>query len=288
MIRSLRFLALLALVCTLTACGNVPQPFRGTPQATTGNPLIDVPAAMGVELLPVQGLPPDVSAKVTRAVAERLLDLEIPAEPVQRAGALGFQLSGRASASVTSPGGEQFDVLWSLRSRRGVHLTDFTQTVRVPPDGPVSVARDTAQYIAYAMGLADAPPAAPGQAAAAAKPALPTLSVKPVDGAPGDGSESLRLAIMQAMADAGFKRDDITPEITLFSSITVTERDLAQQDVVITWRAVLPDGRELGQLHLENTIPHGALDGLWGPTAFAIASAAQPQLAQLLRAQPTP
>ncbi len=288
MIRAFRVFALLALLGALTACGNAPQPFRGTPKVSTDNPLIDVPAAMGVEILPVQGLAPDLSGKVTRAVAERLLDLEIPAEPVQHAGPLGFQLTGRAGASVTSPGGEQFDVQWSLRSRRGVRLTEFTQTVRVPPEGTVSVAAETAQHIAYAMGLTDTAPPPPGQAPAAAKAVLPTLSVKAVDGAPGDGAESLRLAIMQAMAEAGFKRDDITPDITLLSAIKVTLHDLSQQDVVITWRAVLRDGRELGQLHLENTIPAGALDGVWGPTAFSIASAAQPQLATLLSSQLPP
>ena len=55
---------------------------------------------------------------------------------------------------------------------------------------------------------------------------------------------------------------------------------------MITWHAVLRDGRELGQLHLENIVPNGALDGHWGPTAFAIAAAAQPNLVKLVTTQP--
>ena len=99
----------------LTACGHVPQPFRGAPKAMTDNPLIDIPAAMGVELLPVSGLQPETSSRLTHAVADRLMAMEIPAGPVAKPGGLGFIVSGHAGASVTSPGGEQFDVTWTVQ-----------------------------------------------------------------------------------------------------------------------------------------------------------------------------
>ena len=42
------------------------------------------------------------------------------------------------------------------------------------------------------------------------------------------------------------------------------------------------DGKDLGTVRLDNTIPNGALDGPWGPTAFAIATAAAPDIVSLL------
>ena len=55
-----------------------------------------------------------------------------------------------------------------------------------------------------------------------------------------------------------------------------------QQKVEIVWHAVARDGKDLGTVKLANTIPSGALDGSWGPTAFAIANAAASDLVALL------
>ncbi len=281
------FVLLLACLMSLSACGSVPQPFRGAPKLGTGNPLLDVPSATGVEVLPIEGMAPEVSARITRIIADQLMELEIPAEAVPKPGHLGFILAGRANASVTSPGGEQFDISWSVRTRQGAVMARFNQTVQVPleSDVPIPVSRQAADYVADAMGLSQTPvigPAAAAAAAAANKPVYPKVSVKPVEGAPGDGRESLRLAVLQALTDGGTPRDDIDPEVILTCTFETKPLDLTQQHVLITWRALTKDGKELGVLHLENDIPSGALDGAWGPTAFAIAAAAQPNLLKLI------
>ena len=54
----------------------------------------------------------------------------------------------------------------------------------------------------------------------------------------------------------------------------------------ISWRGVLRDGRELGVVKLQNTVPVGSLDGAWGPTAFTIAAAAQKDLLRLIGSAP--
>lgn len=285
------FVLVLIAALSLSACGSVPQPFRGAPKLGTGNPLLDMPSATGVEVLPIEGIAPEVSARITRVIADQLMELEIPAEAVPKPGHLGFVLAGRASASVTSPGGEQFDITWSVRSRQGAVMARFNQTVQVPPetDVPVPVSRLAADYVADAMGLSKSPVIGPAAAAAAAvanRPTYPSISVKPVDGAPGDGRESLRLAILQALSDGGARRDDVNPDISLTCTFESKPLDLTQQHVTITWRALDRDGKELGVLHLENDIPSGALDGAWGPTAFAIAAAAQPNLLKLISIKP--
>jgi hypothetical protein len=58
------------------------------------------------------------------------------------------------------------------------------------------------------------------------------------------------------------------------------------QQVEIVWRATARGGANLGTMRLDNTIPNGALDGPWGPTAFAIADAAAADLVTLLTSAP--
>jgi hypothetical protein len=127
---------------------------------------------------------------------------------------------------------------------------------------------------------------APTQAPAPVKMRLPRISIAPVEGAPGDGRESLRLALIQVMFERGVARDESNPEITLRAVMTSVPVPGDQQKVQIVWRAIARDGKELGTVKLDNTIPNGALDGSWGPTAFAIANAAAGDLVALLGSTP--
>jgi hypothetical protein len=128
----------------------------------------------------------------------------------------------------------------------------------------------------------------PAAVAPPPRPAFLTVSVKPVEGAPGDGRESLRLAVLQALTENGVKRDDVNPQVILTCEMTITAYDATIQKVEILWRALDPDGKELGTVKLDNAIPVGTLDGPWGPTAFAVAAAAANDLLTLLLAPATP
>src|SRR5579871_6642078 len=113
-----RLIVLAALVLpSLAGCGSVPQPFRGTPKVTHDNPLLDVPSATGVAILPVGGLPAPLSDALTKAIVDRLEALEIPAASVARSGALGFIVSGQAGPVSDGPTGQSFDVAWTVKSR---------------------------------------------------------------------------------------------------------------------------------------------------------------------------
>src|SRR5262245_23731998 len=101
--------AVLAAVL-LTACGWVPQPFRGTPKVTSDDPLLDVPAATGVALPPIVGLPRETSDAFTASIADQLQAMEIPAAAVARAGSLGFIVTGHVAAVNESAMGQAFDV----------------------------------------------------------------------------------------------------------------------------------------------------------------------------------
>ncbi|TAL02688.1 MAG: hypothetical protein EPO08_06365 [Rhodospirillaceae bacterium] len=282
-------IVLAALVLpVLAGCGSVPQPFRGTPKVTHDNPLLDVPAATGVAILPVGGLPTPLSDAFTKAIADRLEALEIPAATVPQSGALGFIVSGQAGPVSDGPTGQSFDVAWTVKSRHGGIAGHFVQVVSITPGegGSTAAAAVTAKLITGAMGLTDEVPTAAGSTTVGGTPKIPSVSVKPVDGAPGDGRQALALAVLQALSDVGVRRDDVRPDVVLFGKVEAKPANLSSQDVAISWRAVARDGRELGTVKVENIIPNGVLDGPWGPTAFAIAAAAQQDLLRLISLGP--
>ncbi|MGE4063164.1 MAG: hypothetical protein AB7E79_07325 [Rhodospirillaceae bacterium] len=280
-----RVIVLLAFAL-LAACGEVGRPFLGAPQATNDNPLLDMPTAVGIAVVPVRGLPDSLNMSVSRAAASRLQALEIPAEAVPANTGLGFTLEGAADTVAPAPGGRTVSILWMLKSRRGEVTGTHRQNVFIPEkawqDGENETATlmggEIATYIASLLGAET--PVAPAQAKPAAN--LPTVSVKAVEGAPGDGRESLRLAIIQILNENGLRRDDVNPDITLTCVMSSKPASDGLQQVEIVWRATTRAGADLGTMRLDNTIPNGALDGPWGPTAFAIADAAAADLVTLL------
>jgi hypothetical protein len=286
----IRFLGLLILALALAACGEVGRPFLGAPQATADNPLLDIPTAVGIAVVPVRGLPDSLNTAVSRAAASRLQAFEIPAEAVPINTGLGFTLEGTADAVTPGAGGRTVSIMWMLKSRRGEVRGTHRQNVFIPEKAWQEGENETATLmggeIATAVAAllgADTPVAT---AQSKSTPSLPTVSVKAVEGAPGDGRESLRLAVIQILNENGVKRDDVDPDITLtciMRSIPATD---GLQQVEIVWRATARGGADLGTMRLDNTIPNGALDGPWGPTAFAIADAAAADLVTLITTTP--
>jgi hypothetical protein len=284
MTRFMRLAMAVVVTAALAACGSVPQPFRGTAKVTHDNPLLDVPAATGVALLPLDGLDPALSDRFTAAIVGQLEIWEIPAAAVPRSGSLGFIVTGHVPAVNAGPMGTSFDISWTVKGRDGKVVGRFVQSARITPGpgGENAAAAAAAKSIAYSLGMTEPPSDAAQPVAAQAKSPYPTISVKPVEGAPGDGSESLALAVLQALSDAGAKRDDVNPEVILLGKMEIKPGGLDSQQVTISWRAVTPDKRELGVVKVENTVPTGALEGTWGPTAFAIAAAVQQDLLRLI------
>ena len=273
----------------LAGCGPLPQPFRGTRSVASNNPLLDVPTAVGIAVLPIRGAPEPFNGELSAAVAEQLRTLEIPAEAAPYNAGLGFSLEGWAETVDRSPSGVSADIVWTLRSRAGATSRTYHQRITLPEsawlegDAPtiVRLSEEAAAAVLAMVGgdvmlvRAPLPRAAP-------TPDFPTVSVRPAEGAPGDGRDSLMLAVLESLSLNGVPRDDINPDVVLNCEVVSTPYDRRLQRVEIMWHALLADGTELGTVTLDNTIPVGALDGLWGPTAFAIADAAAPGLLNLL------
>lgn len=286
----MRLLSVLLLALCLAACGQIPRPFMGATLPMTADPLHDIPTAMGIAVTPVRGVPEPLSGAISRAAANRLQTFDIPAEAIPTNPGLGFTLSATATRAEVTPAGRVLDILWTLTSRRGDPAGSHRQTLTIPEDAWANGTGDSAVLLggeaasAIAALLGATTPAAPVQQPA--KPNYPTVSVTPVEGAPGDGREALRLAVIQVLNEQGVRRDDVNPDVTLSCQLTATPLDGGLQKVEIVWRATTRAGADLGTMRLDNSIPNGALDGPWGPTAFAIADAAAADLLTLITSTP--
>lgn len=286
----------LGLGVLLAACGTTPQPFQGTKKVTADVAALDVPSAVGIAIIPIQDMPDPLNGQITTSIAKALEPYEIPAEALPRNIGLGFTLEGRVVDRTSESGTVSADIVWILKSRNGREAGIYMQAISVSEQqwaiGALAAAtqagRDTAAAIA---SIIDGDTQRAGGGAITAVKSLPPqkplrISVKPMEGAPGDGNESLQLATLDMLMANGVKRDDINPDVVLMGRVESEPSVPGQDYITITWRAITQNGEDLGDVKLSNNIPQGALDGRWGATAFAIAEAGLPQLLELLSFAP--
>jgi hypothetical protein len=295
-----KLLSVLVMCAALAACGDTPQPFKGTKKVTSDVATLDVPSAVGIAVVPVDGIPNPLNTQLTNAVARGLEPFEIPAEALPVNQGLGFTLEGRVVDKTVQNGTVTADVMWVLRDRKrretGLYMQAFAVTEQQWQLGSLVAATQTGRDAAAAIAAiidGDTQRAAGGVGAKTTATSVPAeapkpirISVKPMEGAPGDGRESLQLATLETLLQKGGKRDDINPEVILIGRVELEPSVNGQDFMTIAWRAITQDGQELGEVKLSNNIPKGALDGRWGPVAFTIAEAGLPQLLEMLAVAP--
>ena len=118
------------------------------------------------------------------------------------------------------------------------------------------------------------------------------LLISGVEGAPGDGAQSLPRAIAEIL-----KRQNVaivtdpqaTADLVLDADVVVAKPKAGKQNVKIVWRVRRKDGGEIGTVGQENDVPAGLLDGAWGDVAYMVAASAQDGIMQLVaRGAPSP
>jgi hypothetical protein len=283
----------------LGACGQLPQPFKGGPKVTSDLAVLDVPSAVGIAVVPIRGAPDPFNAQLAKAVAVELERREIPAESVIENRGLGFSLSGEVLSATEANGQAALQGRWSLRSKRGSDAGSYTQrfTIRALEwregsiEGAGRMGRDAADVVVAMIEGTDSLTTGPTvlDQPARAKPVAPsyaTFTVRPVEGAPGDGRDSLQAALAQALVAKGVRRNDVAPDVVLMTRVDVSPSAAGQDFIEIVCRAITQDGRDIGEAKLTNIIPRDALVGRWGPTATTIANAALPDILELLSIAP--
>jgi hypothetical protein len=111
--------------------------------------------------------------------------------------------------------------------------------------------------------------------------------VPSVTGAPGDGSVALTSAIQRELTRSGVALTETASAQTyrVEGKVVVGQGQNGKQPIQIDWDVKDPAGKKLGTVSQKNEIPQGSLDGAWGKTADAAASAAAQGILKLLPPQ---
>ena len=114
-------------------------------------------------------------------------------------------------------------------------------------------------------------------------PAKPTYSgpvvafIPSVKGAPGDGNQALAAALKTQLTNRNINvASSASSQKTykVVGLVNLTAPSDGKQSIRIQWIVKDPNDKRLGTVSQKNSIPSGSLDGKWGKTADAAASAA--------------
>ena len=260
-------LALLAALL-IAACQPLPRPFEDRDKEA--NALLRLSNRGGVVVQPIDGVPDP--AAFAEAIATELRRLDVPA--TARDGPTGaLRLSGRIEVTPRDATRDQVEIGWRLAQANGAVIAGQPASWLVPrepwrrgdPQAMAAVAQLAAPELANLIE-GDRPVTRPG----------PALVVWAVDGAPGDGAVTLKVALERVLKRAGYRVLPTLGEDSLVVSgaITLAPAGGGRQRVAIVWSVLDHDGVELGQVAQENVIAAGLLDGPWGEIARQIAGAA--------------
>ena len=111
----------------------------------------------------------------------------------------------------------------------------------------------------------------------------PPIAIRGVRGAPGDGNGALATAMASALRSQNIPvTRSSTRAFILDGAVALADSGRQKQSVTIEWSLTDPQGNGRGTITQRNEIPRGALDGAWGQTANASASAAAKRIVDLL------
>lgn len=308
----------LLMILLLGGCGELPRPF-----SQSGQQNLDLHVARERNTIHVRApldLPPQRKALFEQLIVSQLRDSGLAARRAAAPPAGVARLF--ASAEIWSEGEERerLRLSWQLISMDGEPLLAPVQE-RVIQQGAWqrgdeglldSLSRDLTNQIGESFGMNYQPPALTPEELASEDPAEESrdaaprkeaatpdmrdtepeqkrsgeVVVLPIEEAPGDGRESLEIAMMQVLRDAGVpvRRVPEKQDFLLEVDIELGEPQDGSQRVRILWTLLSAlDFSEIGTLTQENRIPAGSLDGEWGDTAYAISRAAAEGLIELFR-----
>jgi len=267
----------------LAACQPLPHPFADD-APRRGSPMLTLRDSASVTIAPIDGAPQATAEKLAPAMASALQQREIAAS--DKTASIGsYELVGRIEEMPPSGDKVALVAIWELRDPAGKSLGERTERLEAPAqdweqgreEAVTRLAAASADRLA-ALLLDDAP-------AEAEAGGRTRLLISGVEGAPGDGGESLPRAITEIL-----KRQDVAivtdpqakADLVLDADVVVANPKAGKQNVKIVWRVRRRDGGEIGTVGQENDVPAGLLDGPWGDVAYMVAVSAQDGIMQLV------
>jgi hypothetical protein len=273
----------LAAALAAAACQPLPHPFAAD-APRPGSPILTLRDSASVTIAPVQGAPRATAEKLGAAMASALQQLEIPAS--DKAASIGsYELVGKIATTPASAGKTVLVAVWDLHEPSGLSLGERTERLEAPMRDWEEGAQDAVTRLAAASAARLAAMLQDEAPAEAETGGQTRLLISGVEGAPGDGTDSLPRAITEVL-----RRQDITivtdPEakadLVLRATVVVAKPNAGKQNVKIVWYVRRKDGGEIGTVGQENDVPAGLLDGPWGDVAYMVAASAQDGIVQLV------
>ncbi|MBT3332547.1 MAG: hypothetical protein HN394_13645 [Rhodospirillaceae bacterium] len=274
------FLSLIiSLALLLGQCQPVPKPFAASHKGDFS--AIQIGPRAGLIIEPIAGMADAAFAQaMAQAMAGALGRRDITASTGK-----GHRRSHRLRGEVAlSPTG-QLRLTWHLATAEKAEILTATVTEKVDPakwrrgDAPLRqrLAEKSADAIDQELRHMER-----GQGR---RIALAAVTLGPMDGIPGRGSDDLAKAMTAALTKAGVPladspRDDA---FILLGSMHVTKAATGLRRIEVIWHLIRPDGREFGKISQANNVPVDQLSGNWPALAQAIAQAGAPGVRDLLR-----
>jgi hypothetical protein len=297
--------AVLLMSAVSASCQPLPHPFADDRPSAA---LLRIPDSAGISIAPIEGDPQAAARKLGAALANALVQREIPASD-RTTSLTSYLLYGRLDAQRSRSGQQTVTAHWQLQDAAGHLVGERTTKLEAPAQdwdkGDEKLVAGLAQASAAEIAplLADGAPASADVQPAAAKAETAAsekseavgakaedagrtrIAIRPVSGAPGDGAKSLANAIALVL-----KRQDVTvlddanakADVILDGEVTVKPVKSDKQHVKILWRVRRGDGAEVGTVGQENDVPKGMLDGPWGDIAYSVAIAGADGLMQVI------
>lgn len=266
----MRFISVLLLLL-VTACGDMPQPFRHDGLNTAVAP----PGPRGVVVRP-----PDDSQNGTalaQAIVKRLTDQEIPAS-IRSAASGSWVLAATTETTITTK-----RLAWRLITPDGEPPEAFQQSLPTESwdkAGPATISRLADEVVArYAATLHGE---APQDASAPAARGL-TVRIEPLGGLPGDGDTALFRALGRALSRLGLSLTDKEADLAVRGRIALVPGRPGEEILDITWLVLdAKTGEELGKAAQQGALPKGRLAGPWGALAGDIAAGGADGIAEIV------
>ena len=262
-----------------------------------------------IAVAPIIGAPESVTKELTQALIVAGNDRNLTLMPGTEGA--NYTLRGYLLAAPERQG-SKISYIWDVTDAEGTRVTRVSgeeiasrgtssNPWRGVDDKVIrSIANNTTSQLAADLpggrsasspSVAAAPAATTTAATTTAAAPKPAPAPKPsgvvvaaVSGAPGDGSRSLATALKKKLYADGVKLVNGTSGnvYTVKGIVKLTDAGGGKEKIQIDWRVLDPNGKRLGTVSQQNTIPKGSLNGPWGAIADAAAGAAADGIVKLL------
>ena len=268
-------LSVLVLPVVLAGCGDFPEPMMNHP-GRMGMLLAHPPPQRLVVPVPGRALLDDqAAAAFARDLANAMVAQTVPAfaqKPQRGDWVLGV------SAALTGNGVTPDYTIIDPRGHVQGNLTGAPVPSQVWANGDATALSDEAAnagpQLAALLSNIDAALKESDPNSLYNRP--PRLDFSGMEGAPGDGDDTLGKEMRKDLAGLGviLVNQKNAADYLMRGHATLTTIDPKTQHIEIVWTIATPDGKEVGKVTQPHDFPKGSLDTYWGDVAVVAAGAA--------------